>query len=342
LVDGKESLFKTLRYVITGGDVISMRHVERARRASPSLVVINAYGPTENTTYSTCYPIKQAEPRTIPIGRPIPNSKAYIFDREMKVSPLGAIGELYVGGDGLARGYLNRPSLTQELFIMNPLAPGERIYRTGDLVRRRADGAIEFIGRVDRQVKIRGFRIELGEIENRLLEHAAVKEAAVTSATDTNGSKYLCAYYVVEPKISAAELREHLATLLPSYMVPSYFCELEAMPLTESGKIDQRALPPPQLNAEPASVHVPLSNDTEMKVAHIWEELLETTNIGALDNFFEIGGHSLKASELASRLSAEFGIPVSLRMVFDSPTVSELACLVSNGDGKEYRNAVAR
>jgi len=342
LVDANESLFKPLRYVITGGDVISMKHVERARQASSSLAVINAYGPTENTTYSTCYPITQTEPRTIPIGRPIPNSKAYIFDREMKLSPLGAIGELYVGGDGLARGYLNRPSLTEERFIMNPLVPGERIYKTGDLVRRRPDGAIEFIGRVDRQVKIRGFRIELGEIENRLLEHAGVKEAAVTSATDTNGNKYLCAYYVSEPKVTAAELRDHLAALLPSYMVPSHFCELEVMPLTESGKIDQRALPAPQPDAEAESVHMPLRNPTELKVAHIWEELLETTNIGALDNFFEIGGHSLKASALASRLSTEFGVPVSLRMVFDSPTVSELAALICNGDGREYRNAVGR
>lgn len=340
LVEADETLFGPLRYLITGGDVLSMKHVEQARKANPSLTVINAYGPTENTTYSTCYPITRTQQRTIPIGRPIPNSTAYIFDREMMLSPLGAIGELYVGGDGLARGYLNQPALTDERFTRNPFVPGERIYQTGDLVRRRPDGMIEFVGRADRQLKIRGFRIELGEIENRLLDHDNVKEAAVTSATGEDGNKYLCAYYVAEPKVTNADLRGHLAGLLPGYMLPSYFCRVDQMPLTESGKIDQRALPAPQPNAESENVHVPLQSATEIAVARIWEELLETSNVGARDNFFEIGGHSLKASALASRLSAEFGVHVSLRTVFDSPTVAELAILIASGKEKEYRNAV--
>jgi tyrocidine synthetase-3 len=341
LVEADETLFRPLRYLITGGDVISIRHVEQARKANPSLTVINAYGPTENTTYSTCYPITQTEQRAIPIGRPIPNSTAYIFDGEMLLSPLGAIGELYVGGYGLARGYLNRRELTAERFIPNPFVQGERIYKTGDLVRRRPDGLIEFVGRVDRQVKIRGFRIELSEIENRLLEHADVKEVVVTSVTGQNENKYLCAYYVAEPEVAISDLREHLAGLLPGYMLPSYFCRLDRMPLTESGKIDQQALPEPQPSAEAKDVHTALRSPAEISIARIWEELLQTSNVGAHDNFFEIGGHSLKASALAYRLSAEFGVNVSLRMVFDSPTVEELALLVANGKGKEYRDGVA-
>jgi amino acid adenylation domain-containing protein len=341
LVEADETLFRPLRYVITGGDVMSMKHVEQVRKANPSLTMINAYGPTENTTYSTCYPVTQAEPRTIPIGRPIPNSTAYVFDREMRLSPPGAVGELYVGGDGLARGYLNRPGLTAERFVPNPYVPGERIYKTGDLVRRRPDGMIEFVGRADRQVKIRGFRIELGEIENRLLEHAYVKEVAVTSTTGADGNKSLCAYYVAQPKVTNSDLREHLASLLPGYMVPSYFCPMDQMPLTESGKIDQRALPEPQPGAEVEQAHAPLRSAAEIGVARIWEELLQTSNVGAHDNFFEIGGHSLKASALASRLSAEFGVPVSLRMVFDAPTVAELAVIVAGGKGKEAHHGVA-
>ncbi len=340
LVDADETLFRPLRYLVSGGDVMSMRHVEQARKANPSLTVINAYGPTENTTFSTCYSVTKTEQRTIPIGRPIANSSAYVFDTEMKLSPVGAIGELYVGGEGLARGYLNRPELTAERFIQNPFAPAERLYKTGDLVRRRPDGAIEFVGRADKQVKIRGFRIELGEIENRLLELASLKEVAVTSATGKDGNKYLCAYYVAGPEVISSVLREHLAGLLPGYMLPSYFCRVDRMPLTESGKIDQMALPDPQPNAETEIVHSPLRSTVEMAVARIWEELLETSNVGAHDNFFEIGGHSLKASALASRLSREFGVDVSLRTVFDSPTVAELAILVGNGREKECRDAV--
>jgi acyl-coenzyme A synthetase/AMP-(fatty) acid ligase/acyl carrier protein len=330
-----------LRYVVAGGDVLPVKHVEQVRKANPSLIVVNAYGPTENTTFSTCYPVLKTEQKTIPIGRPIPNSTAYIFDREMMLSPLGAIGELYVGGKGLARGYLNRPALTAERFIPNPFIPGERIYKTGDLVRRRSDAMIEFLGRADRQVKIRGFRIELGEIENRMLEHANLKEVAVTSAAGADGNKYLCAYYVAEPRVAVAELREHLAGLLPSHMLPSYFCQVDRMPLTESGKIDQRALPEPQPAAEATDAPRPLRNGVETSVARIWAELLESSNIGARDNFFEIGGHSLKASALAARLSAEFGVDVSLRTVFDSPTVEELAIFVANGRRKEFHDGVA-
>jgi len=341
LAEADETLFRPLRYLISGGDVISMKHVERVRRANPFLTVINAYGPTENTTYSTCYPITRTEPRTIPIGKPIPNSRAYVFDREMKLTPVGAVGELYVGGAGLARGYLHRPELTAERFIENPFVPGERVYRTGDQVRRRPDGMLEFVGRVDRQVKIRGYRIELGEIEAKLRGHPDVREVVVAPWTAEDGSKHLCAYCVAEPATKAAALRRHLAGVLPGYMLPSFFCLLDRMPLTESGKIDQRALPPPQPACEQEGARAPLETAEELAVARIWEEVLETSNVGAHDNFFEIGGHSLKASALASRLTADLGVPVSLRTVFDSPTVAELAALIAGGRGKGPRDDLA-
>ncbi len=339
LVEIDENLFRPMRYILAGGDVLSVKHVEQARKANPSLTVVNVYGPTENTTFSTCYPMTQTEQRTIPIGKPIPNSTAYVFDREMMLSPVGAVGELHVGGDGLARGYLNRPALTAERFVPDPFVPGERLYKTGDLVRRRPDGILEFVGRADRQVKIRGFRIELGEIENWLLEHANMQEVVVTPATGKDGEKYLCAYYVADSGVVISDLREHLAGLLPGYMLPSYFCQVDQMPLTPSGKIDQRRLPEPRPSAAAEDVNTPPQSDAEIRVARIWEELLETSNVGAHDNFFEIGGHSLKAGALASRLNTEFGAEVSLRTVFDSPTVAELAALVGddngNGDGDD-------
>ena len=338
LVEIDEALFRPMRYILAGGDVLSVKHVERAMKATPSLTVVNVYGPTENTTFSTCYPTTQTEQRTIPIGKPIPNSTAFVFDREMMLSPVGAVGELYVGGDGLARGYLKRPALSAEMFVPDPFVPGERLYKTGDLVRRRPDGILEFVGRADRQVKIRGFRIELGEIENWLLEHANMQEVVVTPATGKDGEKYLCAYFVANSGVVSSDLREHLSGMLPNYMLPSYFCQVDQMPLTPSGKIDQRRLPEPRLGAAEEDVHTAPQSDAEIRVARIWEELLETANVGAHDNFFEIGGHSLKAGALASRLNTEFGANVSLRAVFDAPTVAELAALV--GDGNEERVAM--
>ncbi len=334
LVEMDETLFRPLRYLLAGGDVLSVKHVERARKANPSLRVLNGYGPTENTTMCTCYPMTRTESRTIPIGKPIPNSTAYVFDSELTLSPLGAIGELCVGGDSLTRGHLGRPALTAERLVPNPFVPGARVYKSGDLVRWRPDGVLEFIGRADGQVKIRGFRIELGEIENRLLEHPSIAQVAVLPATAEDGSKNLCAYYVAALEVATPDLREHLAGLLPAYMVPSYFCPVEQMPMTQNGKIDPRALPRPQPRAETEDVPATLQNATEIQVAHIWEELLETSNVGAHENFFEIGGHSLKAGALAARLSKEFGVDISLRTVFDAPTVAELASLVGDGSGE--------
>jgi acyl carrier protein len=276
----------------------------------------------------------------MPIGRPIPNSTAYVFDRHMMLMPIGAVGELYVGGVGLARGYLHRPALTAERFVMNPHVAGERLYRTGDLVRRRADGVLEFVGRADRQVKIRGFRIEPGEIESRLLEDGRLREVCVVPAKADDGGAFLCAYYIAAADVDAQELRQHLSARLPAYMVPSAYCRLKRMPLTDNGKIDLRALPEPaRWRAEPRSARPPESA-AEIAIAGVWEELLDARNIGATANFFEIGGHSLKASALASRLSRMFGLKITLRNVFDSPTVAELARLVATLAQAEHRDGV--
>ncbi len=345
LVEADPGLFAPLRYLISGGDVLSTQHVETAAAANPGLTLINAYGPTENTTFSTCYPIVETARTKIPIGRPIPNSSVHVFDRESALSPVGAIGELHVGGHSLARGYLGQPSLTAERFVPNPFEDGERLYKTGDLVRWRPDGTVEFIGRGDRQVKIRGFRIELGEIENRLLQHPAVRHSSVAPLVDDDGGKSLCAYYVAEPEVTDADLRHHLSGLLPSYMVPARFVRLDRMPLTDSGKIDRKALPTPERPEAEGERDAPrdgeLGSAEELRVARIWEELLEKPCIGAHDNFFEIGGHSLKATALASRLSQEFGVKVSPRTVFDAPTVAELALLVGDGGAEEEGDGLA-
>ncbi|ABD87608.1 non-ribosomal peptide synthetase [Rhodopseudomonas palustris] len=339
--DADPAVFRPLRYLITGGDVASTRHIERIRSANPRLTLINAYGPSENTTYSTCHVVGGVEPRTIPIGKPIPNATAYVFDHDMLLTPIGVVGELYVGGVGLARGYLHRSALTAERFVMNPHVAGERLYRTGDLVRRRADGVLEFVGRADRQIKIRGFRIEPGEIENRLLEDGRLREACVVPAKADDGGVFLCAYYIAAADVGAQELRQRLAARLPAYMLPSAFCRIDFMPMTENGKIDYGALPEPRLwMAEPRSVRAPESA-AEIAIARVWEELLETRNVGATANFFEIGGHSLKASALASRLSRMFGLKITLRNVFDAPTVAELARLVGSLAQMEHRDGVA-
>ncbi|MEY9880408.1 amino acid adenylation domain-containing protein [Bradyrhizobium sp. USDA 329] len=341
LVEADASVFRPLRYVLSGGDVLSLKHVELARKANPRLTVINAYGPTENTTFSTCYPITRGELRTVPIGKPIPNSRAYVLDREMMLSPVGAIGELFVGGVGLARGYLNCPALTAERFVADPFVPGQRLYRTGDLVRRRSDGMLEFIGRADRQVKIRGFRTEPGEIENRLLELPGVREVAVLPVPGEDGNQQLCAYFAADTAVGAAALRAHLATLLPGYMVPASFCRVERLPLTESGKIDPRALPLPEAGGE-IKDRVPVRGAEEIGIARIWCELLGRAEVSASDNFFALGGHSLQASALACRLTAEFGVPVSLRMVFDAPTVEELALAIVSCKPGEVSHAIVR
>ncbi|HYO59461.1 condensation domain-containing protein, partial [Archangium sp.] len=319
-----------VRQVLAGGDVLPVGRV-RERLASGG-VLINGYGPTENTTFSTCYRMEKVEQvgATVSIGRPIANTTAYVLDEQMQPVPVGVPGELYVGGEGLAVGYVGQPELTAERFVPHPFSgkPGERLYRTGDVVRYLPGGELEFIGRRDAQVKIRGFRIELGEVEAALAQHPAVSAAAVVVREDVPGNKRLVAYVVPEPArdADAAVLRTFLKERLPEYMVPAAFVSMEVLPLTPNGKVDRRALPAPeeaQAGAE-ASFVAPRSPGEEL-VAGIWAQLLGVAKVGVHDNFFELGGHSLLAMQVLSRLRETFRVELPVRSLFEAPTVAGLA-----------------
>lgn len=292
----------------------------------------NLYGPTEAAIDVTFWHCKRENQRKIvPIGRPIANTQIYILDRYLQPVPIGASGELYIGGAGLARGYLNRPGLTKEKFIPDPFSDevGARLYRTGDLARFLPDGNIEFLGRVDHQVKIRGFRIELGEIEAILAKHAAVREVVVIAREDQPGNKRLVAYVVSSDSAKAAttnELRSFLMQKLPEYMIPSAFITLETLPLSPSGKVDRRALPAPEgLRPKLEAAYVMPQSETERFITQIWQQVLQVDKIGIHDNFFDLGGHSLLAAQIHSKLQEKFDREFSLIDLFQYPTIQTLA-----------------
>ncbi len=293
----------------------------------------NLYGPTETTIWSSTWRVEPGE-GPVSIGRPIGNTQLYVLDKRSRPVPAGVPGELYIGGAGLARGYLRRPALTAERFLPDPFGatPGGRIYRTGDLARWRPDGSLECLGRVDHQVKVRGFRIELGEVEAALAAHPGVREAAVAARVDAAGETGLVGYVVprdVETLPTPGELRRHLLASLPEYMVPAAFVPLEALPLTPNGKLDRKALPDPgQARRAPGDDYVPPRGPIEEAVASLWAELLAADRIGAKDNFFEVGGHSLMAIQLIARLRQAFGVEPSLKDFIDDATVARLARLV--------------
>ena len=292
----------------------------------------NMYGPTETTIWSTIEKIEQAD-QEITLGRPIANTEMYILDQFMQPVPVGVSGELYIGGHGLARGYRRRPELTKERFIPHPFStePHGRLYRTGDLVRYRPDGRIVHLGRLDHQVKIRGFRIELGEIEAVLSRHPAVRQAVVTAREDQQGLKQLAAYVVCQEGYapSSTELRSFVRTALPDYMTPSFFVFLEAMPLTGNNKVDVQALPAPAPNLSEGLVYVGPRDRVEVQLTALWQQVLEIPKIGIHDNFFDLGGHSLKAAQLFFLLEQVYGRHLPLATLFQAPTIAELASILS-------------
>ncbi|MCK4258962.1 MAG: amino acid adenylation domain-containing protein [Halanaerobiales bacterium] len=346
VVEDRPQMFKELKYLLAGGDVLSPKHVNKVRNECWGLKVVNGYGPTENTTFSTCFIVDKEYSTTIPIGKPISNSTAYIVDKYSQLCPIGVYGELWVGGDGLSRGYLNKPELTAEKFIQNPFkinllqqnlfVSGEKMYRTGDLVRWLPDGNIEFLGRIDHQVKIRGFRIELGEIENRLLQHDEIKEAIVIDQEDENGNKYLCAYFVAYKIITVSEIRKYLTQNLPDYMIPSYFLQLDRMPLNRNKKIDRNALPKLESTILISEEYEAPRNELEERLVSIWAEVLGMKEIGINNNFFELGGHSLKATILVSKIHKSLNVVIPLREVFKRPTIKELAAYVNQSEQNIY------
>jgi acyl-CoA synthetase (AMP-forming)/AMP-acid ligase II/acyl carrier protein len=262
------------------------------------------------------------------IGHPIANTQFYILDSQLQPVPVGVPGELHIGGDGLARGYLNREKLTAEKFIDDPFSSqqGTRLYKTGDLARYRASGKIEFLGRLDNQVKIRGHRIELGEIEAALRQHGNVREVVVVAKEFAPGEKRLVAYLVAPQMLVpvAGQLRAFLKGQLPDYMVPSAFITLESLPLTPNGKVDRKALPQPEREPE-ATQFVPPTTEVDMALAEIWCEVLKVKQVSTHDNFFEIGGDSLSATKLISRLNRLTGMELNLSHIFDAPTIASMS-----------------
>jgi amino acid adenylation domain-containing protein len=297
-----------------------------------SAALWNMYGPTETTIWSAIERIERID-QEITIGRPIANTEMYILDQFLQPVPIGVSGELYIGGHGLARGYRRRPELTKERFVPHPFStePHARLYRTGDLVRYRPDGRIVHLGRLDQQVKIRGFRIELGEIEAVLGRHPAVRQAVVTAREDQQGLKQLAAYLVCQQgqAPSPTELRSFIRTALPEYMTPSFFVFMEALPLTANNKVDMQALPAPDPCLSDGLGYVGPRNRVELQLTALWQQVLEVPKIGIHDNFFDLGGHSLKAAQLFFLLEQVYGRHLPLATLFQAPTIAELASVLS-------------
>ncbi|MCY1015586.1 non-ribosomal peptide synthetase [Pyxidicoccus sp. MSG2] len=337
MVDGHLEGLRTVKQLLTGGDVVSAPHARRVLETL-HIPVTNGYGPTESTVFATTFRMTDAAQAgaSLPIGRPLGNTRVYVLDAHGQPLPVGVPGELFIGGDGLARGYVEQPALTAERFVPDAFSglPGARLYRTGDRVRWSADGTLEFLGRLDAQVKLRGFRIELPEIEAALLSHADVREAVALVREDVPGDKRLVGYVVAPEPLDVAALRTHLKQRLPDYMVPSALVRLDAFPLTANAKVNRKALPAPDAAASGQDkVYVAPRTPTEEGLAALWTEVLRVPRVGAHDNFFELGGHSLLATQVASRIRSTFGVELSLRTLFAEPTLEALAARIDSVRG---------
>ncbi len=329
--------------MLAGGDVLSPAHVGKALAALPGCQLINGYGPTENTTFSCCHTIQPADldRGAIPLGSPIGHTSVHILDEAMQHCPIGATGEIYLGGDGLALGYWRQPELTEAKFIADPFSsqPGARLYRSGDLGRWRDDGVVEFLGRADEQVKVSGYRIELGEIETALRRHSTVSDAAVIAPVRAAGHKEIvaCVIPAVSAEVKPEELRAFLRQTLPDYMIPADFVVLSAFPLTGNGKVDRRAL---AQHAEPrAPATNPPRTEMERRVAAVWSEVIGRTGEINIDaNFFDVGGNSLRAVEVHARLSREITRDFPLTALFQFPSIRNLAVFLDSEptDGTDF------
>ncbi len=320
----------SIETVLFGGELVDRAWVARVLEGDPPGQLEHVYGPTESTTFATWHRVVAADLKgvTVPIGRPVSNTQAYVVDSGQHLVPVGVAGELLIGGDGVAWGYLNQPTLTAEKFIPHPYStePGARVYRTGDQVRWNRQGALEFQGRRDGQVKVRGHRIEVGEIEVTLREHAAVQDAVVLCREDQPGEKELVAYVVTTEEEDIPILRAHLKQQLPGYMVPSVVIRLEGLPLTANGKVDKRALPAPEGTDRMQGItYVAPSNSIHRLITDIWEEVLQLDQVGIHNNFFDLGGHSLLLVKVQMALQERLGHPVSMMDCFRYPTISKLA-----------------
>jgi tyrocidine synthetase-3 len=342
---------RSIRQVFASGEALGVHQVKSFNRllyTGNKSRLINLYGPTEATvdvSFFNCDLSDRQTPERIPIGKPIDNIQLAILDRYLKLQPKGLTGELCIAGAGLARGYLNRPELTAERFCLDlyrayksykTYIPG-RLYKTGDLARWLPDGNIEYLGRMDFQVKVRGFRIELGEIENQLLKKPGIKEAVVIARPDRQGDQYLCAYITVtNTTVDVEGLRQYLAAFMPDYMIPSYFVEIETIPLTPNGKVDRKSLPEPQVSK--GEDYTAPRTRTENKLVEIWAETLDAAppDIGIDDGFFQLGGHSLKATVMINKIHREFQVKLTLTQVFRGASIRQLARLIGEKKQEIY------
>jgi amino acid adenylation domain-containing protein len=339
-LDSKIKSELALRLVIFGGEQLELHTLkpwlDRHGDEQPQLV--NMYGITETTVHVTYRPLRMADANRSVIGRPLADLQVFVLDRYLQPAPIGVPGEMYVGGAGLGRGYLKRPELTSERFIPHPFSsePGARLYKTGDVARFLKDGDLEYLGRADDQVKIRGYRIELGEINANLAEHPSVRESVIVMHGQGSDERRLVAYIVPASRSvpSISELREFLKQTLPDYMVPANFVFLEAMPLTASGKVNQRALPAPDQISVETPFALPRTPIEELLVS-IWSDVLKLGRVGIDDNFFELGGHSLLATQVMARIRDAFRVEMPLRRIFDRPTIAQLSPLISEAQTKE-------
>jgi len=368
---GTAGCVSSLRYVLLGGEALPQKLLDQVRAILTGRPgkIINLYGPTETTIWSTACELDAGALLTI--GRPLANTQVFILDKRAGLCPVGVAGELVIGGLGLARGYLNNPELTAERFVTSPPGPlskrgeGEdkggqhlsrppsgvegpdeqnptpvsRLYKTGDLARWLPDGQIEFLGRIDTQVKIRGFRVELGEIETCLTRHPGIQEAVVIDLTGEDGEKSLCAYLVGRQDLALEDIQDHIRQKLPDYMVPSYFVRLDKFPLTPSGKVDRKALPGPRdgLYLAGRTAYVAPGNPMQEGLQEIWQDILKREPVGIHDNFFVLGGHSLRVMDMAARIYRAFGIELALADIFNDPTIVGVARLIEAEQDKQKK-----
>ncbi|MDP6799043.1 MAG: amino acid adenylation domain-containing protein [SAR202 cluster bacterium] len=330
MVDADPRVFSDLKRVLTGGENVSTKHVNRARETNPDLELIHCYGPTENTTFTTCHRVDHAYQEDIPLGRPIANTAVYVLDDNLQPCPIGIPGEICTGGDGVARGYLARPELTREKFVNNPFVENDTLYRTGDLGVWNDDGTLSFLGRVDDQVKIRGFRVEPGEIEYHLREHPAVNGACVLARQTAAATSELVGYYTAGAELDGKSLQDFLRKRLPHYMVPSHLLYMEHFPVNRSGKIDRSALPNVQVTTE-REYRAPVTR-SESAIARIVAAVLGSERVGLDDNFLELGGDSIRAIQVVSRLKQE-KLTLKVKDLFQAENIGDLAGRVTSSAG---------
>ncbi|TDO73427.1 surfactin family lipopeptide synthetase A [Flavobacterium chryseum] len=337
IIDDNIELFEGLDTILAGGDKLSFTHIDRLQRSYPHLEIINGYGPTENTTFSLTHKIGILNNTNIPIGKPITNSTVYILDKNDNLVPKGVMGEICLGGAGLSRGYLNQPKLTREKFVSHIFKGNERLYKTGDLGRWLKDGTVEFLGRKDNQIKLRGYRIELGEIESVLSQHEAVNSSLVMVHQDNENEKVLVAYITVNTPVNISNLKQWLSERLPYYMVPNYLEVLDIFPLNVNGKVDRSKLPLPEsINFDKREEYTEPATAFEKSLAKLWEEVLGISKVGLEDNFFDIGGHSLKATKLISKIHKEFQVKLKLKDLFVHASLQSQCKLIAEAQHSGY------